>query len=61
MGVVEDDGAVVDDFAPGERWMVELWPADAVVLFDGLMTLGFGQLPVRHEAEMQALIDLLTA
>ena len=61
LGVVGHHGAVTDDFAPGERWTVELWSADVVVLFDWLMTLDFGQLPVRHKAEKQALTDLLTA
>ena len=37
-GVGERDGAVTDDFAPGDRWTVELGPADAVVLFDWLMS-----------------------
>lgn len=54
-------GAVSDDFAAGERWTVDLWPADVVVLFDWLMSLDFSQLPVCHRAEKQALADLLTA
>lgn len=40
---------------------MELWPADAVVLFDWLMSLDWNQVPVRHKAEKQALTDLLTA
>lgn len=52
---------MTDNFALGARWTVELWPADAVVLFDWLMSLDFSQLPVRHKAEKQALADLLTA
>jgi len=59
--VGEPDGAVTDDFAPGDRWTVELWPADAVVLFDWRMSLDWSQVPVRHKAAKQALTDLLTA
>jgi hypothetical protein len=53
--------AVPDDFAPGERWTVELWPPDAVLLFDWLMSVDFSQVPVGHRAEKQALADLLAA
>jgi hypothetical protein len=34
---------------------------EAVVLFDWLMSVDFGQVPVTHKAEKQALTDLLTA
>lgn len=54
-------GPVTNDFAPGDRWTVELWTADAVVLFDWLMSVDFGRVPVTHKAEKQALADLLTA
>ena len=54
-------GPVTDDFAPGDRWTVQLWTADAVVLFDWLMSVDFGQLRVTHKAAKQALTDLRTA
>jgi transcriptional regulator with XRE-family HTH domain len=57
----QHDGAVPDDFASGDRWAVELRPANAVVLFDWLRSLDWNQVPVRHKAEKQALTDLLTA
>ena len=34
---------------------LELWRADAFVLFDGLMTV---DMPITHRAEKQALTDL---
>lgn len=42
--------------------MVEigLWRADAVVLFDWLMTVDLNTVPITHPAEKQALMDLLT-
>ena len=40
---------------------LELWPADVIVLFDWLMSVDFGQMPVGHKASKQALADLLTA
>ena len=54
-------GSVTDDFAAGDRWTVQLWTADAVVLFDWLMSVDLGRVPVSHKAEKQALMDLLTA
>ena len=59
----QHDGAVPDDFASGDRWAVELRPADAVVLSGWLRSLDWNQVPVpvRHKAEKQALTDLLTA
>jgi hypothetical protein len=51
---------VSDDFASGDRWAVELRPADAVVFFDWLMSLDWNQVPVRHKAEKPAPTDLLT-
>lgn len=52
---------MTDDFAPDARWNIQLWPADAVVLFDWLMSVEFDQIPVYHKAQKQALTDLLTA
>jgi hypothetical protein len=43
--------AMTDEFAPTDRLTVHLWRADAVVLFDWLMTLDFDQVPVSHKAE----------
>ena len=48
------------NFAPGERWSLDLWPYDAIVLFDWLMTVDFSKIPVEHKAQKQALADLLT-
>lgn len=39
---------------------VKLWRADAVVLFDWLMSVDLNQVPITHPAEKQALMDLLT-
>lgn len=39
---------------------VQLWRADAIVLFDWLMTVDLNQVPITHPAEKQALADLLT-
>lgn len=39
---------------------LNLWRADAVVLFDWLMSVDFDAVPVTHPAEKQALADLLT-
>ncbi|GAB2882380.1 hypothetical protein [Streptomyces mayteni] len=38
---------------------VRLWRADAIVLFEWLMTTDLDAVPVRHPAEKQALADLL--
>lgn len=40
---------MTDDFDPGARWTIQLWPANAVVLFDWLMNVEFDQIPVRHK------------
>ena len=37
-----------------------LWRADAVVLFDWLMSVDLNAVPITHPAEKQALMDLLT-
>jgi hypothetical protein len=39
---------------------LQLWRADAVVLFDWLMTVDMAAVPISHPAEKQALADLLT-
>jgi hypothetical protein len=39
---------------------IDLWRADAVVLFDCLMTVDLNSVPISHPAEKQALADLLT-
>lgn len=40
---------------------VNLWRADAIVLFDWPMGIHFEAVPIDHPAEKQALSDLLTA
>jgi hypothetical protein len=40
---------------------VKLWRADAVVLFDWLMSVDLDTVPVTHRAQKQALADLLSA
>ena len=47
-------GSIVANRAP------RMWRADAIVLFDWLMSVGLNAVPVRHPAEKQALADLLT-
>jgi hypothetical protein len=42
------------------RVPLTLWRADAVVLFDWLMTVDLNSVPITHAAEKQALTDLLT-
>jgi hypothetical protein len=39
---------------------LSLWRADAVVLFDWLMTVDLNTVPITHPAQKQALMDLLT-
>ncbi|WP_326947652.1 hypothetical protein OG439_02165 [Amycolatopsis sp. NBC_01307] len=39
---------------------VRLWRADAVVLFDGLMSTDLDAVPITHPAQKQALTDLLS-
>jgi hypothetical protein len=39
---------------------IALWRSDAVVLYDWLMSVDLGSVPVTHPAERQALMDLLT-
>ena len=39
---------------------VDLWRADAVVLFDWLMSVDLDTVPISHPAQKQALMDLLT-
>jgi hypothetical protein len=52
---------VNDNFSPEARWTVQLWPLNAIVLFDWLMSVDFTQIPVQHKSQKQALVDLLTA
>jgi hypothetical protein len=46
--------------APLPKVRLELWRADAIVLFDWLMTVDIESVPITHRAEKQALTDLLT-
>ena len=39
---------------------VRLWRADAIVLFDWLMSTDLNSVPITHPAQKQALTDLLT-
>jgi hypothetical protein len=39
---------------------IALWRADAVVLFDWLMSTDLNTVPITHPAQKQALADLLT-
>ena len=39
---------------------VTLWRADAVVLFDWLMSTDLNTVPITHPAQKQALADLLS-
>lgn len=39
---------------------LRLWRADAIVLFDWLMSVDLNSVPITHPAEKQALMDLLT-
>ncbi|GAA1027544.1 MULTISPECIES: hypothetical protein [Amycolatopsis] len=39
---------------------LRLWRADAVVLFDWLMTVDLNTVPITHPAQKQALADLLS-
>lgn len=39
---------------------VRLWHADAVVLFDWLMSTDLDAVPITHPAQKQALADLLS-
>jgi hypothetical protein len=48
----------VDSSLPTVR--IDLWRADALVLFDWLMSVDLNAVPVTHPAEKQALADLLT-
>ena len=38
---------------------LRLWRADAVVLFDWLMSTDLNAVPITHPAQKQALVDLL--
>jgi hypothetical protein len=39
---------------------LSMWRADAIVLFDWLMSVDLDQKPIRHPSEKQALADLLS-
>jgi hypothetical protein len=52
---------VTDAPAPDARWTIQLWPADGIVLYDWLMSVDLTQIPARHNAQKQALADLLAA
>ena len=39
---------------------VHLWRADAIVLFDWLMSTDLNTVPITHPAQKQALADLLS-
>jgi hypothetical protein len=42
------------------EWIqLRFWKADAIVLFDWLMTVDLDAVPTTHRAEKQALADLL--
>lgn len=45
--------------AASDMTALSLWTADAVVLFDWLINVDLDQIPVRHMAQKQALMDLL--
>lgn len=47
----------MDPFVPTVP--ITLWRADAVVLFNWLMTVDLDGVPMEHPAEKQALLDLL--
>ena len=46
--------------SPLPQVKLSLWRADAVVLFDWLMTVDLNTVPINHPAEKQALADLLS-
>jgi len=39
---------------------IRLWHADAIVLFDWLMSTDLNTVPITHPAQKQALTDLLS-
>ena len=39
---------------------IRLWRADAIVLFDWLVSVDMNAVPITHPAQKQALMDLLT-
>lgn len=46
---------------PLQRVTLSLWSADAVVLYNWLMSVDIEAVPHEHRGELQALTDLLTA
>jgi hypothetical protein len=55
---LSDEPVSLDD---GERVTLSLWTADAVVLYNWLMSVDIEAVPHEHRGELQALTDLLTA
>ena len=53
---VSQHGCMANDL-PTES--VHLWRADAIVLFDWLMSTDLNPVPITHPAQKQALADLL--
>ncbi len=45
--------------SPTSTIEIDIWLADAIVLFDWLMETDLDMVPIRHPAEKQALTDLL--
>ncbi len=45
---------------PEDQVSLRIWRADAIVLFDWLMSVDFETIPIQHRADKQALTDLLT-
>jgi hypothetical protein len=50
----------MDPSLPADRVTINLWRADAIVLFDWLMRTDLNTIPIQHPAEKQALTDLCT-
>ena len=48
-------------FASDDRWSLKLPPPDLIVLYDWLMTVDMGRIPVSDKTQKQALTDLLAA
>lgn len=50
--------SVMDPDLPTDT--IRLWRADAIVLFDWLMSTDLSTVPITHPAQKQALTDLLS-
>jgi hypothetical protein len=57
-GLAPERMLAVDPSLP--KVIIRLWRADAVVLFDWLMSTDLNAVPMTHPAQKQALADLLT-